>query len=312
MSSNYNSLSFSNSSSSSNSQLLSSSSLITIADLFSKSYTKKARSSFLSQIFAFFLLKIKNTLNYKSSYLMVLSINLMAVFSYFLFGQLNPDLLIFGIPATYFQYVIIGLSLQMVVGTALGTVNNSIYSEILLGTWSYVFTYFKLFRYTLGVSLAGILLSSFSIFLSFFISFIFLDLTLSVTVIQSLLVLLTFLLILASHIVLGMLFAAYSIWYKKDSGIIGIIYELTKTFSGIVFPLALLSGLPHIISKIVPLSYGLHSVQHIIFSPTLDFQLLMFNFLFLISFIFVIGGFAHFLVNFSIHKSKLRGDIGWY
>ncbi len=252
------------------------------------------------------------SLSYKSSYLITLFLNLVTITMYFFFSKLNPDMEIFGISASYFEFVFIGLALQFIVGTSLATVNGSIYNEIISGTWSSLLLHFNFAEYAIGTTLAGTFLASFSIFISLGVSYAFFGFSLSVSGIQIALICLLFLLILLSHMVISMLFAAFTIFYQKNSGIVPLLYQLTKTFSGIVFPIALLSGFPTVLSRTIPLTYGLEALHNVILSENIQWEVIQRNCLVLIGFIFCIGVLSFFFVSKSIKHSKKHNKVDWY
>lgn len=271
-----------------------------------------AYSSFFTRIKAIFITRVKMALNYKSSYLMVVLLNLVTIFIYFFYGKLNPNLSVFGINAAYFEFVFIGLSLQMLIGTTLSTVNGGIHQEILTGTWSHTLLHFNFIEYAIGTALAGAFLSSFSILAALIVSQFFLGLQIVFSLFQIIMIFLLLILLIISHITISMLFSAFIIWYKRDNGLVSLIYQLTKTFSGVVFPIALLSGFPLFISKILPLTYGLQSMQMVIFNPGEDFTIVLLNALFLLGFTVIIGYISWILTKISIRNSKIKGTVDDY
>ncbi len=252
------------------------------------------------------------TLNYKSSFVMSLLLNLVVVIMYFFFGKLNPDMQIFGFNATYFEFALIGLCLQMVVGTSLGTVNGNIYNEIASGTWSSLIVNFSFLEYSIGTTCAGVFISSFSILIVVLVAYLCAGFFLTITSQEILLIFLIFILILTSHMAISMLFTSFTIFYQKDSGLISLLYQLTKTFSGILFPVALLSGFPLAISRALPFTYGLDALHMILFSETINWSYFLFNTSILLGIILVIGGIAYILVFFSLRNIKRKGKVDWY
>ena len=252
------------------------------------------------------------TLNYRSSFIMSLILNLVVVIMYFFFSKLNPDMNVFGFNATYFEFAIIGLCLQMVVGTSLGTVNGNIYNEIASGTWSSLIANFSFIEYSIGTTFAGVFISSFSILIIVLVAYLCAGFFLNITALEVLLIMLIFILILTSHMAISMLFASFTIFYQKDSGLISLLYQLTKTFSGILFPVALLRGFPLIISKILPFTYGLDTLHTILFSDSISWSFFLFNTLILLGMILVLGITAYILVYFSLRNIKRKGKVDWY
>ena len=252
------------------------------------------------------------TLNYKSSFIMTLLLNLVVVIMYFFFSKLNPDMNVFGFNATYFEFAVIGLCLQMVVGTCLGTVNGNIYNEIASGTWSSLIVNFSFLEYSIGTTFAGVFISSLSILIVVLVAYLCAGFFLSISPQGILLILLIFILILAAHMAISMLFASFTIFYQKDIGLISLLYQLTKTFSGILFPVALLSGFPLIISKALPFTYGLDALHMILFSETINWSFFLFNSLILLGMIIVVGVIAYILVYFSLRNIKRKGKVDWY
>ncbi len=280
--------------------------------IFESFQNKTSHSNSFTRIGVIFSMKVKSALSYKSSFFMVVALNLVTILMYFFFSRLNPDMTIFGMSATYFEFAFVGLALQMIVGTSLSTVNGNIYNEILSGTWPSILIHFNIVEYALGTSLAGVALSSISIFVAVFIGTLFLGLEFHFVFRELILIILLLILILLSHIVISMLFSAYCIWYKKNSGLVALIYRLSKTFSGIVFPIVLLTGFTGILSKTLPLTYGLQSIHEILYASNANFNLILYNFLILLGFIIIIGVLSCFLVSKSIKRSKITGSVGWY
>ena len=243
---------------------------------------------------------------------MSLLLTLVVVIMYFFFGKLDPDMYIFGFNATYFEFAVIGLCLQMVVGTSLGTVNGNIYNEIASGTWSSLIVNFSFLEYSIGTTSAGVFISSLSILIVVLVAYLCAGFFLNITSQEILLIFLIFILILASHMAISMLFASFTIFYQKDGGLISLLYQLTKTFSGILFPVALLSGFPLIISKALPFTYGLDTLHMILFSDSINWNFFLFNTLVLLGMVLVLGTMAYVLVYLSLKNIKRKGKVDWY
>ena len=251
-------------------------------------------------------------LNYKSSFLMVIALNLIMIVMFFFFSRMNPDLTIFGIDASYFEFCIIGLCLQMVVGTSLGTVCANIYNEISGGTWSSILPFFNFLEYSIGTTLAGVFISSFSIFIAIGFTYIIAEFFIIISFREIVMILFLFILILVSHMSISMLFSAFTIYYQKNSSIVSTLFHLTKTFTGIVFPVSLMTGFPLVIAKSLPLTYGLSTLQSILFSPTIDFNEYMYNCLILVGLSIIIGLVAWILFSCSLKNAKKHGKGDWY
>ena len=279
--------------------------------LSSFSYSKK-KSTFLTRIGIIFKTRIKMALSYKSSYLMTIFLNLVTIVMYFFFSKLNPDLTIFGISSTYLEFVFLGLSLQMIIGTALGTVCGSLYNEIVSGTWGSLLVNFNFLEYSLGNTLAGVLLSSVSVIIALLLAFLFMGSFYVISIEQIVLIFVLFLLILLSHMALSMLFASFTIYYQKNSGLVPLLYQLSKTFTGVVFPIALLKGFPLVLSRVLPLTYGLEALQSIALSSSINWSIVLINSGILLSFIVIIGIIAYFLASWSIKNSKINNKVEWY
>ena len=243
---------------------------------------------------------------------MTIFLNLVTIVMYFFFSRLNPDLTIFGISSTYIEFCFLGLSLQMIVGTTLATVSGGLYNEIVSGTWSSLLLNFNFLEYSIGSTLAGIVLSMVSVFIAFGLGFLFMGSFYTISFEEILLILILFLLILLSHMVISMLFASFTIYYQKNSGLLPLLYQLTKTFTGVVFPVALLKGFPLILSKALPLTYGLEALQSIALGETLDWQLILTNSTILILITALVGIASYFLVSLSIKNSKMNNKVDWY
>ena len=272
----------------------------------------KKKSTALSRISAIFLTRIKMAFNYKSSFLMTLALNIVTIMIYFFFSRMNPEMQIFGINASYFEFAIIGLCLQMVVGTSLGTVSANIYNEILSGTWSSILMHFNFLEYSIGTTFAGVLLSSISIFVAIGLAYLTIGFYLTITMQEIMLIILLFTLIIFAHMTISMLFASFTIFYQKSSNLVSLLYQLTKTFSGVVFPVALLSGFPLFISKSLPLTYGLESIHQLLFSPAVNLDFIYINCLIILSFIVFLGSIAYGLVFLSLKNIKKHGKVDWY
>jgi len=286
--------------------------LLPVSEVVSSFVHIQKKTTPLSRISAIFLTRVKMAFNYKSSFLMTLILNIVTIMMYFFFSRINPEMQIFGINSTYFEFAIIGLCLQMVVGTSLGTVSANIYNEILSGTWSSILLQFNFFEYSVGTTLAGVLISSTSIFVALGIAYLTVGLYLVITFQEVILIILLFILIILAHMAISMLFAAFTIFYQKATNLISILYQLTKTFSGVVFPISLLTGFPLLISKSLPLTYGLHSIHQLLFSPTMNMEIVYINCLILGGFIVLIGTIAYGLVSLSLKNIRKKGKVDWY
>ncbi|MCE7741133.1 MAG: ABC transporter permease [Candidatus Heimdallarchaeota archaeon] len=243
---------------------------------------------------------------------MTIFLNLITIIMYFFFSKLNPDLTIFGISSSYLEFVFLGLCLQMIIGTTLATVCGSLYNEIVTGTWSTLLLNFNFLEYSIGNTLAGVSLSSVSVIIALLLASLFMGSFYVVSFQEILLILVLFLLILLSHMVISMLFTSFTIYYQKNSGLIPLLYQLTKTFTGVVFPIALLKGFPLFLSRILPLTYGLEALQAIALSETIDWKLILTNSGILVGMIIILGILSYFLVSWSIQNSKSNNKVDWY
>ena len=243
---------------------------------------------------------------------MTIILNLVTIIMYFFFSKLNPDLTIFGIEASYLEFCFLGLSLQMIIGTTLTTTSSSIYDEIISGTWSSLLLNFSFLEYSIGSTLAGITLSSVSVIIGLFLAYVFMGSFYVISIEKILLVIMLFILILISHMVVSMIFASFTIFYQKNSGLIPLLYQLSKTFTGVVFPICLLKGFPLFLSRSLPLTYGLEALQSIVLKNSIDWQLIFTNSAILIGISVILGILSHFLVSWSIKNSKLKNKVDWY
>ncbi|MCE7739879.1 MAG: ABC transporter permease [Candidatus Heimdallarchaeota archaeon] len=251
-------------------------------------------------------------LSYKSSYLMTFFLNLITIVMYFFFGKMNPDMTVFGIPSTYLEFCFLGLCLQMIIGTSLATVCGSIYNEIVSGTWSYLLFQFNFIEYSIGSTLAGVVLSSLSVFAALFLAYLFMGSFYVISIQEVMLVIVLFMLILIAHMSISMIFASFTIYYQKNSGLVPLLYQLTKTFTGIVFPLSLLKGFSMIVSRALPLTYGLEALHSVVLTDQTNWQLILTNSMILLISSIVIGVFAIFLASKSIAHSKKHNKVDWY
>lgn len=243
---------------------------------------------------------------------MTIFLNLVTIIMYFFFSKLNPDLTIFGISSTYLEFCFLGLSLQMIIGTSLSTVCGSLYNEILTGTWSTLLLNFNFFEYAIGNTLAGVLLASVSVVIALSLAFLFMGAFYIITFQELLLIFILFILILLAHMAISMIFSSFTIYYQKDSGLVPLLYQLSKTFTGVVFPIALLKGFPLFLSRILPLTYGLEALQSIALSDSVDWVLILGNCIILIVITAILGIASYFLVKWSIQHSKKYNKVDWY
>ncbi|UJG39939.1 MAG: hypothetical protein K9W45_08785 [Candidatus Heimdallarchaeum aukensis] len=274
---------------------------------------KSKKYNFFQKIKAIIGAKIKTALNYKSAFFMTLFLNIIYIFMFYFFGENNISIEIHGVSITYFQYAFVGLSLQMVVGTALASTEQNILQEIITGTWSSTFFYFNIVEYALGTSIAGIFLSSFSILISYVIATVFLKIPFWFSINFTIYLIILFFLIMLSYISISIFFSSFSIWYKKNIGITKMFYELTKAFTGITFPIILLKGYPvaWFFSRIMPLTYGLKGIYAVLFLDNFDKSVLV-NASILGGFTFIIGVIGVVMVNLSLRKIRKEGSVSIY
>ena len=253
-------------------------------------------------------------LNYKSNYFLVVALNILSLSMFLYFGRYNPDLTVFGFNASYSEFVVIGISLQMVVGTSISTTSSSLATDISIGTWSSILPYFNFLEYAVGVSLAGVSLAVFSVIFAIFTAYLICGFTFHIAFSIEIvfMVIILFILILAAHIAISLILAAHTIWFKKQSGFAGLIYQLTRAFTGIAFPVAMLNGVPLFISRSLPLTYGLESLQDILLNEHWYFYQIMLNSLVLLVFIIVLTVVSIFLVHLAITNTKKKGTVEAY
>lgn len=271
------------------------------------------RSSSLQRIMTIFRARLKMALNYKASYFMAVILNIVSIMSFLYFSKYNPDITIFGFNASYAEFVVIGLTLQMVIGTTLNSTSVALSREIVIGTWGAIFPYFNLLEYSIGVSLAGVSLSSLSVIASLLAAFAMgLTFTGYFSLRLFLLIVILFVLILMSHMAISMLMSAHTIWFKRDSGLGVLIFQIIRTFSGVAFPVAMLSGFPFYLSRILPLTYGLDALRTVLFENTFYFRAVIWNSCVLLAFVFIMVLIAHILVKLAVNQARRNGTVEGY
>ena len=287
--------------------------MVIVIEIFPFFVENTKKHNFFQKTKAIIEAKIKTAFNYKSAFFMTLFLNIVYFLMFYFFGENDISIKIHGISIAYFQYAFVGLSLQMVVGTALASTEQNILQEIITGTWSSTFFFFNIIEYALGTSIAGIFLSSFSVLVSYFIATVFLKVPFCFSLNFAIYLTILFLLIMLSYISISIFFSSISIWYKKNIGLTKMFYELTKAFTGITFPIILLKEYPvaWFFSRIMPLTYGLEGIYATLFSKDFIRSLLV-NASILGGFTFIIGIFGVILVNLSLKKIRKEGSVSIY
>ncbi|MHA1829305.1 MAG: hypothetical protein ACTSX6_11750, partial [Candidatus Heimdallarchaeaceae archaeon] len=111
---------------------------------------------------------------------------------------------------------------------------------------------------------------------------------------------------------ISMLFASFTVFYQRTGNFVQVLYQLSKTFTGVLFPLSLLKGFPLIIARSLPLSYGLEAMQSLLYTLPTNWIIIWKNSFILIAFTLILFFLSQILFNISLRNAKNKGKVDWY
>jgi ABC-2 type transport system permease protein len=223
----------------------------------------------LRQTWAVFLANLRIFLSYKT-WVATETISTLAsiVMYYFLGFMVDPAKLdASGYGTSYIGFALIGVASTNYLWMCINRLSHSMSHEIREGTFETVISSpIKLRSYVIGIAIRGFLVSCYFMVGAFLLGYFVLGapLVLNVATISSALILV--LLLITSHLGIGIAAAGVIMVYKKGDPLTFFFTGLTELFGGVLFPLYLLKDYPALwgFAWILPYTHALDALRKVL------------------------------------------------
>ncbi len=201
----------------------------------------------LRQTWAVFVANLRIFLSYKTWVATETISTFASVVMYYFMGFLiMPDkLALAGYGDSYIGFALIGVASTNYLWMCINRLSHSMSHEVREGTFETVISSpIRLRSYVIGIAIRGFLVSCYFMAGAFFMGYLVLraPLVLNPATVASSLVLV--LLLITSHLGIGIMAAGIILVYKKGDPLTFLFTGLTEFFGGVLFPLHLLRGYP--------------------------------------------------------------------
>ncbi len=197
----------------------------------------------LRQTWAVFLANLKIFLSYRTWVATETITTLASVVMYYFVGvMVNPQkLAASGYGESYIGFALVGIASTNYLWMCINRLSHSMSHEIREGTFETVISSpIKLRSYVIGISIRGFLVSCYFMLGAFLIGYFALDAPLIVNPSTLAAAVLLVLLLVTSHLGIGIMAAGIVMVYKKGDPLTFLLSGVTELFGGVLFPLYLL------------------------------------------------------------------------
>ncbi len=275
----------------------------------------RGRVGALEKALAFIVRDFKIWWTYKLWITLDILSSLTFVATYFFVSMIiTPQALIeSGYAADFLTFSIIGISLQHYVFTSVSSLSDAIREEQWNGTMETILsstTSFKVFL--LGESAFRFIIGSYFLLASFGMG-VLLGMRLILNPESMLAVLVLIILLVASHMVIGILGAAMILKLKQGDPIVWAFSWLTQLFSGVLYPLGLLPDWLKWVGNAFPLTYSLDGLRRCLMNGVgFNNPTIVENTVKLLAFIAVVLPFSLRFFKKSYDSTRREGALGQY
>jgi ABC-2 type transport system permease protein len=272
-------------------------------------------ASILEKVVAFVTRDFKTWWTYKLWVMIDVLGTLTFVASYYFVSKIvSPASLVeAGYGSDYLTFAVIGVAFQQYVFSSVSTLSESIRSEQWDGTMETILSSKTSFRvFLLGESVFRFIVGSY-----FLIAALLLGMAIGVKITTNpgalLSAALITVLLVASHMVVGILGAAIILKVKQGDPIVWAFSWLTQLFSGVLYPLNLLPAQLSWIGAIFPLTYSLDGIRRCltvgatIFSPAVAEDILKLTIFIVVSLPIALKAFKR-----AYDSTRIDGSLGQY
>lgn len=233
---------------------------------------------------------------------------------YFVSMIITPQALIdAGYAADYLTFSVIGISLQHYVFTSVSSLSDAIREEQWNGTMETILSSTTSFRvFLLGESAFRFIIGSYFLLASLGMG-VLLGIRLVLNPGSIIAASVLTILLVASHMVIGVLGAAMILKLKQGDPIVWAFSWLTQLFSGVLYPLGLLPDWLKWVGNAFPLTYSLDGLRRCLMNGEgFDSPMIMENTLKLMLFIMVVLPFSLWFFKKAYDSTRREGALGQY
>ncbi|MBI4361810.1 MAG: ABC transporter permease [Euryarchaeota archaeon] len=219
-----------------------------------------------SKTLAVTLLRLKIFLSYRYFFVVeLMSIVSLAAVYYFVGFQVRPEALEeAGYGRSYIGFALVGVAASHFLYTCISRIGHIMTHELMTGTFEAVMsTPVKHREYVVGQALVGFVMSGYLMAGVLLAGVLLLGAPLVATPGSIGTAIVFVLLLMASHLGIGIFAAGILMVHKKGDPITFILDTLTQLFAGVLFPLSLLKGYPLLegFSRVLPFTYVLEGLR---------------------------------------------------
>lgn len=225
----------------------------------------------LRQVWGVFLTQLRIFLSYRTWVITETLSTVASIAMYYFMGfQVRPGQLVeAGYGSSWLAFALVGVASTHYLWMCISRLSHTMQHEIQDGTFETIISSpIRLRSYLLGQSIRGFLVSAYFMVGALAVGTFLLNAPLALnpgTVLSSIALLL---LLVASHMGIGIVAAGVILVYKKGDPLTFLFAIFTEFFGGVLFPLQLLSNYPVLwaVAKAMPYTYALEGLRKVLLS----------------------------------------------
>ena len=275
---------------------------------------EKPPSTF-SRIYASFLRRAKIRWNYKVWIVFDFASTIISIFTYYLLSFIvtNEQIVFAGYAGTYFAFALIGVSFDHFISASIRSLGRTLRLEQYYGTLESVVS--------TETSISTVFLGDFFYYFVYSIIFMIVGLSLGYVlgagiilnipiILQSAVIII---LMVLSHLPIGLLSAAMILKYKQGNPISWALTWINQFFSGAFFPIHLMPHYLRVISYVLPLTFSLDALRRVFINGESIFSVYVSeDILFMTVYSLIMLPLAFFIFNKMYNNVRKEGTIGAY
>ncbi|MEM2941003.1 MAG: ABC transporter permease [Thermoproteota archaeon] len=274
-----------------------------------------SKVSVTEKVFAFIVRDFKIWWTYKLWITLDVISSLTFVATYYFVSMITtPQALVeSGYAADFLTFSIIGISFQHYVFSSVSSLSDAIREEQWNGTMETILSSTTSFRvFLLGESMFRFIIGSYFLAASLGMGTL-LGMRFILNIESMLATLVLTILLVISHMVIGILGAAMILKLKQGDPIVWAFSWLTQLFSGVLYPLGLLPDWLKWVGNVFPLTYSLDGLRRCLMNgESLSSPMIIENVVKLIVFIVVVLPFSLWFFKKSYDSTRREGALGQY
>ncbi len=224
----------------------------------------------LRHVWAVFWANFKIFLSYRTWVITETLSTVASIAMYSFMGlQVPPDRLVeagYG-NVNWLAFALVGIASTNYLWMCIGRLSHSLQHEIRDGTFETVVSSpIRLRSYVIGMSIRGFLVSSYFMVGALLVGTLVCRAPLTINLETALSSIVLFLMLILSHLGIGIVAAGVILVYKKGDPVAFLFSAFTEFFGGVLFPLKLLANYPvlHAVAWAMPYTYALEALRRVL------------------------------------------------